>query len=237
MICTRLEKMIERSREYQRLREVQDKTARFQARLEKLSVVLDALHESRGALDKFSALLEVRWPAQTMAECIERVGALRAAFQDDPQVIVGEDFNKLHDALGRLQKELDLERTRAWDAYRRQLHPPIITDALISVLRSISAYPGDSGRLRRAQEELSGILRSPQVTAAMIDRCDVLLGSLEASWAAISETGTLSEEVRDFLSAAMHQGASLRLLTEGVRSWLESHKMIDDFLVTPVASE
>lgn len=139
---------------------------------------------------------------------------------------------KLVNHLERLAKE-------AWDAAYAEAFPDGVDEVNIPDLPGIAQQAARAGRLT-AQARALAInplteLQSGKTAVEQFDRLENTGAELlEARKALTDALGMFPTDVRAFIEAAAAEtGASLSLLTDAVRAWLDEHGQLDEYRVLP----
>ena len=231
--CERLRIRIETKKQVER-------NAREIARFKKVRDILTQQATRLSSLVASSGVLEAAGitvrPYSTGSDAaIALVRKLKQSFAESPDIVVDEQFNpvRLERALKAAAEALQEHLISCWRRYALGLIPPANTavlDALgAAFFREVHLIRTASAKLAQAAERLPGSLEEIRTIKQEATRVHETWGQLGG--------GDVPQEVLTFLrSAASSSGAELDLLTEEVRSWLASHRILNSFTIRVATS-
>jgi len=164
-------------------------------------------------------------------KCLERVQAIREALDSDPLSITrGRDFSNLKKAFEKFIEDGGAAAVETWELYLPKARPTVDRNQLAQAEQQ-DAFKNKTAQLRSRNAHAENVSRNPPATIAE-------MAALEALWddirRMIEELPAVSNDplVQEFLKAANSRtGASLDLLTNEVRKWLQDNKLSDKYCI------
>lgn len=208
---------------------------------ESLGRVVEALRESDRHIRKLEAILEIAeetdFSAEPhQAEALEELmdaaevaadGMIKASTADDLR-IVQDEYKKLTEAI----TNTDVRGIRLhWARIVGRDFKPLV--AIGGLLEKIEGVSGLGRRLVECGREADSSLRRKPPVESLRDEIRCLVDdrvTLEAERASL----TNEPEVDAFLNALAEGRATLRIVTETVRTWLEQNGALDGFSIRPL---
>lgn len=207
---------------------------------ESLGKAVERLREADRTIARFRAVLDIAYEtefnreplqADTLQELLDEADALAT---DLERALSADDLNHVEAMYGDFIKSLssvDRSLRGHWNRIAERDFRPLI--AIGGLLENIG-IAGDLGRrLRACGEEAIGIregVPAEQLRAAIL-RVRETRARLENERTSV----TKNVEVDSFLTALADGRATLRLVTDGVREWLNRNGALDRFGIKPLS--
>jgi len=225
---------IERARELQLKAEQLKSRQTAESRAHQFDKRRNELAQARANLERsFTPTRLLRNEGRVEPEELPRLGELedllaplrqRTAEQSPEDFTKGNEYKRFHTRLETLAKEMGVLLNTAWKKLQSEL--PAINDKL---LEEIAALPGQQPavlRVRGFDKELKEKRAQPPRTEEELQALLDLAEKLRAELSNLDDAH-YPPAVRQFLRAAQQpNGATLSLLTEEVRLWLEQRKLL-----------
>lgn len=233
MIAARAQQLIALIDRRASLRAHVDQLDAFQARQQKLQLLLSGLQPLAVAV----ATLRQRSVADVAMDdrlpgLVSQWERLRGVFEGDRNAFVDAQrsgFPEFERVCTAFCNELDSRIRQAWRSYTAQRMPSVDPEVL-GVLGAIPAYAEPVRRLRDLDRHLTD-LRQALPGPAVCQRFEAAVEESLRIWEDL-RGGDFSPEILRFLRAASTGGAPLDLLTDSVRRWLASHELQSSFRIT-----
>jgi DNA repair exonuclease SbcCD ATPase subunit len=168
----------------------------------------------------------------TVRETLDLLRKIRDRFQEESTYVIDRQgslrplWRKIDSHCQGLRRILE----DGWHRYVRE-HAPGQDEEVLDVLGRIPDFEAPVQRIRKQTKRLLEKKQTLPRTKEDLDAVHELCQSVEKAWQSIG-SGDLSEDVIAFIKAAASQsGASLDLLTSGVRDWLEQEGLTESFAV------
>ena len=220
----RLEQSVTQIRRY---RKVQDAITQHKVLFTPLHGVATALREAGIQTGEVPA---------GIAPALAAVAAARGTFLQsagsiiDPAAFAAAPFAQ---SLTSAAVELEAALLAAWQRHVATKVPPANRDVLDALA---SAFPREVRTIRQGGERVDRLRQILPDSAEQVREMEREAAVLQQAWGQLGG-GEVPAPVLAFLKAAASPaGAGLDLLTEGVRSWLEEHKIVRSFAIRVAGS-
>lgn len=168
------------------------------------------------------------------SKCIERVQKIRESLRIDPQSLTkGTDFSNMRKAFLKFVEVGNAAAVETWEQYMPSVRPTVDMNQ-VAQAEEQEAFKSKTLQLRSMAKIAEQTGKRPPATPG-----DLL--ALEGAWEEIrrliDELPNVSDDpvVQEFLKAANSRtGASIELLTEEVRMWLQENKVSDKYRIRTV---
>ena len=217
----------------QRLQEQQERLADFQARerdFREHAGSLATLMQTYRLFEKNG--IDFEETRGEVGPTLDRLRKVREQFEEDPGYIIDRQ-GSLRSLWKRIESHRDglrLQLDKAWRQHVRD-HAPGQDEEVLDVLGRIPDFEKPVQRIRTQASRLERKKETLPRTEEDLQAIHALSESIGEAWQSIG-SGELSDDVLAFLKAAASQsGASLDLLTPGVRDWLEREGLTESFAV------
>ncbi|MDQ3802287.1 MAG: hypothetical protein M3416_00290 [Acidobacteriota bacterium] len=207
-----------------------DQRAGFRTRQSELEEAARELAKRVAAVDSLAARGSGKPNVAARANAfLNHINTVASNFNQDPSWIISFNNKPFENALKGLNTELDEHITREWRAYtERSRHA---NTQVLDVLSGIPAFAQTVQKVRGLTARLEQRRNNRPTSEEDFLNFDELVRQVDAAW---SELGSdeVPPDVERFLRAAGgREGASLDLLTEDVKEWLETRKIDSSFRI------
>jgi hypothetical protein len=155
---------------------------------------------------------------------------MRESYIKDPNLILGPSFVSLSSRLLETANALEAIARDLWATVRAE-RLSVLNQSLLVSLESLPGYAGTIGELRRLNGRAAMYNMRPLVSASDLLEFLLIAAELQAQWQVLCSPERMPAEVITFLQACAEGGASLALLTTGVREWLADNSLESQFRI------
>ena len=231
MIAEECRKLREQLEEVAKAEERENIVEQLEARRTELLEVREAVLMVANALKAIASRCQIAGKLDS-TKCVERVQKIREALETDPLSITkGRDFYNMKHAFERFAEDGSAAAITTWEQYMPKVRPTVDVNQLAQAEQQ-EAFKFKASQLRSRAKYAEQLGKRPPASG------DDLL-AIESVWEdirqLISELPDVANDptVQKFLKAANSRtGASLDLLTEEVRKWLQENNVADKYRIT-----
>jgi hypothetical protein len=231
MIAEECRKLREKLEEVARAEEREKIVGQLEARRTELIDLRDTVLKVAGSLEAIASRSRITGRLDS-SKCIERVQTIRETLMSDPLSITrGRDFANMKKAFEKFIEEGSAAAVATWNQYLPKARPTVDMNQVAQAEQQES-FKSRASQLRLRAKNAEQIAKNPPATVGD-------LATLEAIWddirSIIAELPAVSNDprVQEFLRAANSRlGASLELLTDEVRKWLQDNNVSDKYRIT-----
>lgn len=165
--------------------------------------------------------------AQQLVQIIEDI---RLKYQANPNFIYeAKSLEKLKVSIDCFYIQLNGQTQEIWLMYTVKVIPPT-NNELLDVLKRIPAFQHAVRNVRELAQEIEKYKTSPPKTQKQFDDFIIKVEELRHTWGQLGSED-IPEEVLTFLRSAVLNGASLELLTDRVKDWLNKNGIVSSFRI------
>lgn len=208
----------------------------FQTRADQIEGLSESLKPavSRAKAMRDAGIAPVEAPA--LAPLIARARRIAAAFEADPKSIVESSQPSLDASflspLRDVTSAIDVASRKSWQTAIDVILGEIPED-LLALIEAVAGFSAEVRNIRIAQalggQLVAEVPADGDAMQAALDQARRLRDEIAAN---LTRLRNIPEAVMDFFVLVVRRQARLGDVTEAVRTWLVSNKMLDKFLVT-----
>jgi hypothetical protein len=226
--CRKLRKQLE---EVAKAEERENTVTQLEARCSELLGLRDSVLTVTRSLEAISGRIEIIGKLDS-SKCVERVKKIRESLRTDPLSITkGKDLSNMTKAFEKFIETGNAAARETWEQYMPKARPTVDMNQVAQAEQQ-EAFKSKALLLRSRARHAEQIGKHPPANSEE-------LSELEATWedirTMIAELPAVSDDptVQEFLKAANSRtGASLDLLTEEVRQWLQQNNVKSKYRIT-----
>lgn len=234
MLIDRAKELKERIEKFGRLKSAADEAKTYDTRAKQLNDAASALSNAVSQLKALrDAGIVVDFVPANAVSLMEKASVLRTDFSTDPKSIINTAMSMKYDFLDRVSaitQAINASMLEAWRVYVES-RSHTVPESVVAALATIPAYRIAANRIRSSRAKIIDLSSSPpeDVKAALAQLNEFVLEH-RAAWEELT-AGGIPADVVSFLQACAAGGASLAMLNETVRAWLEHRKLTDSFRI------
>jgi hypothetical protein len=234
MLIDRAKELKEQIDKFGRLKSAADEAKTYDTRAKQLN---DAASALSNAVLQLKALRDCGIvvdfvPANAIA-LMEKASVLRTDFSADPKSIGKTTINLKYEFLDRVLAIADAINESIGEAWQAHVESKshTVPETVVAALATIPTYRMAANRIRSSRAKIIELSSSPpnDVKAALL-RLNEFVSEHRTAWEELT-AGGIPADVVTFLQACATSGASLAMLNDTVRAWLEHRKLTDAFRI------
>ena len=165
------------------------------------------------------------------SRCVERVQTIRAALCSDPLSITrGREFSNMRKAFETFVDDGNAAAVETWELYRPKARPKVDMNQVAQAEQQ-EAFKSKASELRSKERNAEQLAKRPPANESDLWKLEALWDDIRRM---LGELPAASDDpvVQEFLKAANSRtGASLELLTDEVRKWLQDNNVSDKYRI------
>lgn len=169
-------------------------------------------------------------PIPAAIALLKDVTKVRESYLKDPNLILGPGFVSFSSRLLDTANAVEAIARDLWATVRAQ-RLTIINQSLLVSLEALPGYASTISELRRLNGRAVTYNTRPLVSASDLSEFLQIAAELQAQWQVLCSPERMPADVITFLQACAEGGASLALLTTGVREWLGDNSLESQFRI------
>lgn len=234
MLLERATGLSERIERYQKLKVAAKEADLVSTRAAQIGEAAALLTQARSALGKFSkAGIHIQYAPAGVQELTQKAQTLRAIAAEDPAGLASPPFNVAYEFTNRL-RALAVAANQAieegWSRFVADTAPSG-SDDILEALGKLPQMRVGVARIRQCRQKITALaVKVPADPATAIEQLRVLSAEHSSAWAELT-ADSVPPSVLQFLRACAAEGAPITALTDEVRVWLESRRLLDSFQI------
>jgi hypothetical protein len=196
----------------------------------------DAVSELKGRIETVRSLClrgAVSPDVQSKADAfLSQVNNVRSNFDADPAWIIRSgNFNVAYfkNALKGLNQELDFHISREWNRYTERARH--VNGEVLSVLGGIPAFSSTVQKIQILARRIDALRSKNPCGEPDFQKFDQLVDDMDKAWGELGSEDVPPSVMKFLRASGTREGATLDLLTEEVKKWLQSCKIEGSFRV------